>query len=91
MQHGEDRVVSIISQRGAHGALLIRLVGSCSHKKYWTKISQEAKDFILALVRANPDERPTADEALKLKVTTTPIDRASSLHTESFTSSAVAD
>lgn len=39
-----------------------------SHKKYWSKVSQEAKDFISALIRANPDERPTADEALKHKV-----------------------
>lgn len=49
---------------------------SCSHKKYWAKVSQEAKDFILALVRVNPDERPTADEALRHKVSTRACTRA---------------
>ncbi|KAF8324265.1 kinase-like domain-containing protein [Cantharellus anzutake] len=35
------------------------------HERYWKKISQEAKDFISSLLKTNPDERPTAEEALR--------------------------
>lgn len=38
------------------------------HDRYWKNIHQEAKDFISALIRPNPDERPTAQEALNLPV-----------------------
>ncbi|KAM0751048.1 Pkinase-domain-containing protein [Meredithblackwellia eburnea MCA 4105] len=37
------------------------------HDRYWKKVSDEAKDFIKHLIRPNPDERPTAEEALKHK------------------------
>lgn len=33
-------------------------------KAVWDTVSQEAKDFILRLLRVNPDERPTAFDAL---------------------------
>ncbi|KAF8306760.1 Pkinase-domain-containing protein [Clavulina sp. PMI_390] len=36
------------------------------HERYWSKISQAAKDFILALLKTDPKLRPTATEALKL-------------------------
>lgn len=35
------------------------------HDRYWKNISKEAKDFILALVTADPSKRLTADEALQ--------------------------
>lgn len=38
------------------------------HPQYWKKISDEAKNFIKALVKPNPDDRPTAEQALKHKV-----------------------
>jgi len=41
------------------------------HDRYWKNISQEAKDFILSLLRTNPDERPTAAEASKAHWLTT--------------------
>ncbi|KTW31798.1 uncharacterized protein T551_01059 [Pneumocystis jirovecii RU7] len=37
------------------------------HQKYWKNISQDAKDFIVSLLKINPSERPTAKEALKHK------------------------
>jgi calcium/calmodulin-dependent protein kinase I len=36
------------------------------HPRYWNHISQEAKDFVRALLRADPANRPTAEAALKL-------------------------
>ncbi|SGY16644.1 BQ5605_C012g06937 [Microbotryum silenes-dioicae] len=35
------------------------------HEQYWSKISLEAKDFIKMLIRPDPAERPTAEQALK--------------------------
>ena len=35
------------------------------HPEYWGQVSQEAKDLITALLTVNPDERMSADEALK--------------------------
>lgn len=35
--------------------------------EYWSKVSQEAKDFISSLVKADPSARPTASEALQHK------------------------
>ncbi|SCV67703.1 BQ2448_5314 [Microbotryum intermedium] len=35
------------------------------HEQYWSKISNEAKDFIKVLIRPDPAERPTAEQALK--------------------------
>ncbi|GAA5873884.1 hypothetical protein JCM3774_000710 [Rhodotorula dairenensis] len=37
------------------------------HDKYWKNISDDAKAFIRALVRPNPGDRPTAEQALKHK------------------------
>jgi len=34
------------------------------HDRYWKNISQEAKDFILLLLKTDPEERPTADQAI---------------------------
>ncbi|EMR11366.1 hypothetical protein PNEG_00393 [Pneumocystis murina B123] len=34
------------------------------HQKYWKNISQDAKDFIVALLKFDPSERPTAKEFL---------------------------
>jgi hypothetical protein len=33
-----------------------------SHDKYWKNVHAEAKDFIKALIKPNPDERPTAEQ-----------------------------
>lgn len=33
----------------------------------WERISKDAKDFVLSLLQRNPDDRPTAKEALKHK------------------------
>lgn len=38
-----------------------------SHAKYWSKVSDDAKAFISALIQPNPDDRPTAEQALKHK------------------------
>lgn len=38
-----------------------------SHNKYWSKVSDDAKAFIRALIQPNPDDRPTAEQALKHK------------------------
>lgn len=38
-----------------------------SHDKYWKNISDDAKAFIRALVKPNPGDRPTAEQALKHK------------------------
>ncbi|CAG7852401.1 Calcium/calmodulin-dependent protein kinase Short=CMPK [Serendipita indica DSM 11827] len=35
------------------------------HDRYWKNISQEAKSFILSLLRLDPADRPTVQEALK--------------------------
>ncbi|PSS37194.1 hypothetical protein PHLCEN_2v965 [Hermanssonia centrifuga] len=35
------------------------------HERYWKNISQEAKDFILALLNPDPTKRLTADEAIR--------------------------
>ncbi|KAI0700400.1 kinase-like domain-containing protein [Cytidiella melzeri] len=35
------------------------------HERYWKNISQEAKDFILALLHPDPARRLTAEEAMK--------------------------
>ncbi len=35
--------------------------------KVWGRISKDAKDFVLRLLQRNPDNRPTAKEALKHK------------------------
>ncbi|KTW30751.1 hypothetical protein T552_00463 [Pneumocystis carinii B80] len=37
------------------------------HQKYWKNISEDAKDFIVTLLKINPSERPTAKDALKHK------------------------
>ncbi|KPV72679.1 uncharacterized protein RHOBADRAFT_55761 [Rhodotorula graminis WP1] len=37
------------------------------HNKYWSKVSDDAKAFIRALIQPNPDDRPTAEQALKHK------------------------
>ncbi|KAF6752059.1 CAMK/CAMK1 protein kinase [Ephemerocybe angulata] len=34
------------------------------HDRYWKNVSKEAKDFIRSLLTPNPQERPTASEAL---------------------------
>lgn len=39
-----------------------------SHERYWKKIHPEAIDFIKALIKPNPADRPTAEQALKHKV-----------------------
>lgn len=36
--------------------------------RYWKNVSEEAKDFIKTLVRPDPADRPTAEEALRHKV-----------------------
>lgn len=37
------------------------------HDKYWKNVSDEAKAFIRALVKPNPGDRPTVEQALKHK------------------------
>lgn len=34
------------------------------HERYWKDVSNDAKDFILKLLQANPDRRATSEEAL---------------------------
>ncbi|KAF9582222.1 hypothetical protein BGW38_000488 [Lunasporangiospora selenospora] len=41
------------------------------HERYWRDVSVEARDFIKCLLRANPDKRLTATEALQHKWITT--------------------
>lgn len=47
------------------------LIDECSnaavvfHERYWKDVSQDAKDFILCLLRANPDERWSSTQAMK--------------------------
>lgn len=36
------------------------------HDRYWKNVSESAKDFIRALIKPDPKDRPTATEALKL-------------------------
>ena len=38
--------------------------------RYWKNVSQHAKDFVLALVKPKPEDRPTAQEALRHVVRT---------------------
>jgi calcium/calmodulin-dependent protein kinase I len=46
------------------------LIDECSacrvvfHERYWKDVSEDAKDFILGLLRAKPEERWTSDRAL---------------------------
>ena len=35
------------------------------HERYWKDVSNDAKNFILRLLRPNPDERATSEEAMK--------------------------
>lgn len=35
------------------------------HERYWRDVSQDAKDFILSLLNADPSKRVTSEEALK--------------------------
>lgn len=35
------------------------------HERYWKDVSQDAKNFILRLLRPHPDERASSEEALK--------------------------
>jgi calcium/calmodulin-dependent protein kinase I len=35
------------------------------HERYWRDVSQDAKDFILTLLNADPSKRVTSEEALK--------------------------
>lgn len=37
------------------------------HERYWRDVSQDAKDFILTMLNADPDKRVTSEEALKHK------------------------
>ncbi|GAA5904820.1 hypothetical protein JCM5296_005081 [Sporobolomyces johnsonii] len=37
------------------------------HDRYWKNVSEDAKAFIKSLVQANPEKRPTAEQALKHK------------------------
>ncbi|CAO3616911.1 unnamed protein product [Cunninghamella echinulata] len=37
------------------------------HERYWRNVSQDAKDFIKSLLQLDPNQRPTATEALKNK------------------------
>ncbi|ORY94682.1 kinase-like domain-containing protein [Syncephalastrum racemosum] len=37
------------------------------HERYWRNISQDAKDFIRSLLTLDPEQRPTATDALKDK------------------------
>lgn len=37
------------------------------HERYWKDVSQDAKDFILALLQPDPNKRVTSEEALKHK------------------------
>ncbi|KAF2436324.1 Pkinase-domain-containing protein [Tothia fuscella] len=47
------------------------LIEECRHEKvifhprYWADVSEDAKDFIRCLLRADPRKRPSSDEALK--------------------------
>ncbi|PVF95792.1 Pkinase-domain-containing protein [Serendipita vermifera] len=36
------------------------------HQRHWGEVSQDAKDFILALLKADPVQRPTAQGAMQL-------------------------
>ncbi|TFY70066.1 hypothetical protein EVJ58_g3 [Rhodofomes roseus] len=47
------------------------------HERYWSNVSEEAKDFIRVLLNPDPHKRPTAEEALKHKWLTS---RASNEH-----------
>ncbi|KAF2403951.1 Pkinase-domain-containing protein [Trichodelitschia bisporula] len=35
------------------------------HSRYWSDVSEDAKDFIRALLRADPSKRPTSEQALR--------------------------
>lgn len=47
------------------------LIDECSnatvvfHERYWKDVSQDAKDFIMCLLKANPDERWSSGQAMK--------------------------
>ncbi|KAI2613979.1 calcium/calmodulin-dependent protein kinase 1 [Hypoxylon fragiforme] len=47
------------------------LIDECSngkvvfHERYWRDVSDDAKDFIMRLLQANPDDRWTSEQALK--------------------------
>jgi len=41
------------------------------HERYWKNVSQEAKNFVLTLIKPDPAERPTAHQALELPWLTT--------------------
>ncbi|BGP51021.1 Calmodulin-dependent protein kinase cmk2 [Rhodotorula kratochvilovae] len=47
------------------------------HDRYWKNISEDAKAFIRALIQPNPEDRPTAEQALKHKWL---VDAAKKLH-----------
>ena len=38
------------------------------HERYWSNVSDEAKDFVRTLLNPDPAKRPTAAEALQHKV-----------------------
>lgn len=69
MRRSEDRVVRLLSFPSllSSSALESHGVPLCSHDRYWKNISADAKAFISALIRSDPAERPTAEQALKHK------------------------
>ncbi len=38
------------------------------HERYWSNVSDAAKDFVRALLNPDPHKRPTAEEALNYHV-----------------------
>jgi calcium/calmodulin-dependent protein kinase I len=45
------------------------------HQRYWSSVSEDAKDFIKKLLRADPAQRPTSEVRRESKCIKTPADR----------------
>ncbi|KAJ6188218.1 hypothetical protein N7519_003126 [Penicillium mononematosum] len=62
LKQGHGKAVDMWSLGVITYTLLCRII---FHERYWRDVSQDAKDFILSLLNADPSKRVSSEEALK--------------------------